>query len=138
MIRTISPTAIERRYRSAKPEGTWFDPDETRFFGTRVSAGFVSAREVVYFTTSEKCPFSSGHHTRLHSVRRLDSRTGEIDTVDATGYWTPTAFQDFETRGAAQRVALRLAEADLDRFAAEQEEDEEAMELARRAGGLLG
>ena len=70
----------------------WFSPENTRFFGTRVSEAsvtFIMGGSVAYFVTSERM---NSRSARRYSVRRASFTpasdrpgwyVGEIDTVGA-------------------------------------------------------
>jgi hypothetical protein len=79
-----------------------------RFFRSRVSTGYVGAREEVYFVTSEQGPDG----IRRYSVRHLDSRDGQISTVGE--------FQQHATRARAISEAKRHARESLQAFADDQ------------------
>lgn len=96
-MQLISPDAIEHRY-DQQNGGHWFEPDTLRFFKSRISEGFSTKWENVYFVTSEKGP----HGPRAYSVRRLRAVSGHIDTIGP--------FMAYSTRSSAMASARRLAQ----------------------------
>lgn len=90
------------RARAAKAGSFWFEPDTMRFFRSRVGwGGYVHADGRIFFVSSERFVSSLGSRPRRFSVRVLDA-SGSIETVGE--------FQQYATRGAADRAARRFAE----------------------------
>jgi hypothetical protein len=105
---------VEPRYRSMEDVrkrndtvgGTWFDPSNMRFFGSRIheSVYLADGGRLAYFVTSERDrrgAWSSAWSGRqLYSVR-VAKENGDIDTVGDFGGYT--------TGRAAHAEARRLA-----------------------------
>lgn len=67
---------IKRNHR-----GHFFDPGSMRFFDSRTSQGGWRVGDKAYFLTSERFHGSSYSGARLYTVRVLDYKTGDVDTV---------------------------------------------------------
>ncbi len=62
--------------------GHFFDAGSTRFFNSRYPQTGIRKGDKAYFITSEQFIGSEGHHApRLYTIRQLDYKTGDVDTV---------------------------------------------------------
>lgn len=85
-----------------KHNGHWFDPDSMRFFRSRVGeVAYEAADGRRYFVSSERFMPSRGPAAPRNYTVRVQSTTGDIDTVGE--------FQGYATRRAADKEAQRLA-----------------------------
>lgn len=66
----------EQVYRKSNPDGHFFSKGTMRFFKSRIGA-HMRTGEVLLFITSEVTP----EGRRRWTVRRMNTTTGEIDTV---------------------------------------------------------
>ncbi|MGL6289267.1 MAG: DUF7447 family protein [Silanimonas sp.] len=77
-MKTMPMDDVENLHRQLWHRPDWFAPDAMRFFNTKLeSDGLVADSGDIYFITSEKGPGMP----RRFSVRKMDGKTGEVDTV---------------------------------------------------------
>jgi hypothetical protein len=80
--------------------GTFFKPENARFFNSRTSGTVYSTREgSAFFVTSESG--HTKHEPRLYTVRRFDPRSGDVQTFGR--------FRGYTTRARALGAAFRAA-----------------------------
>ena len=92
MTKTFGPFTVESmpRYRtmadvkrSNQEAGFhFFDRATMRFFDSRIESGLYRGPGGVYFITSEQFHGSTGNQARKFTVRRFNTGTADIDTVD--------------------------------------------------------
>lgn len=83
-----------------KANGYFFSDGATRFFNSRYPQNAYRIGDKAYFVTSEKFDYKS---PRLFTVRFLDLKTGNVDTLGE--------FQAYTTKAQALGVIKRLDKA---------------------------
>jgi len=104
-LRVESMANIERIYHNKKPNGHWFDKNTLSFFGSKLPEYAYALNSNLnatydkpsdnwyYFISSEKHPYPDFQHmVRRYTIRALDTRTGDMETVGEFGAY-PTKDQ---------------------------------------------
>lgn len=95
--------SISQVKRLNQEKGYFFFTDgATRFFRSRYPSYGLKAGDVAYFVTSEQF---DEHSPRLYTIRKIDLKTGDVDTIGA--------FQGYQTNRQATIEMKRIAHEEL-------------------------